>query len=308
MSYKLPSAIKSGHRIHIVAPASKIQPERFAQGCDVLARRGFKLVVHDQVYAVQNQSAGRVEQKAEALRDTMRSDEAPVIWAACGGNRTAHVLPLVAGELAKSQGIILGFSDVTALQAAAYRLNQRASFFAPTVQRLATLNPADLDYLFGLLAGQTRDYPLEDAVVLREGKAQAPIYAATLSILAALAGTEFMPDLCGHILALEDTNEELSRVDRMLWQLQQVIPLSSLAGIMLGSFDPIPESGSAFGFTLADLVLEHAGDANIPIIMNGPFGHGSRMQALANGATAVLHAEQSGANLTYINPVVQIQT
>lgn len=305
MVYAPPPALKTGDTIHVVAPASKIVPARFATGCDFLQRRGYRLEVHDQVYLTDRQSAGPIIAKAQALADVL--PQSHFVWAACGGNRTAHTLPHLAHIDIHPHAAVIGFSDITMLQADLYRKQNQPSFFAPTVQRLATLNPNDVDYTLALLSGQISDYPMDDAEVLREGTASAPVYVATLSILAAMCGTPYMPDLRGHILMLEDTNEEASRIDRMLWQLAQTIPFYELAGLVLGSFDPIPDTGSAFGFTLADLALEHTADSTYPVVINAPFGHGSRMQAVANGASMTLNAGASRAEMRYNHAVVQLR-
>ncbi|MES2729385.1 MAG: LD-carboxypeptidase [Pseudomonadota bacterium] len=286
--------IAPGQNIHILAPASKIILDTFAAGCDVLRARGFNPVIHPQCYAEDRQSAGTIAEKAVALQSILDMPDPQIIWAAAGGNRTAHLLPLL--RPGPVQHMMVGFSDITALLHAPFL----RGIFGPSVQRLATLNAADSDYVFNLLTGQATAYSLSDCIVLRPGKAQAPILAGTLSLLTALCGTPYMPDLRGCILAIEDVNEQASRIDRMLWQLREAIPFQSLAGLILGDFGDLPATGRPFGFTLEDIVREHIAPYDFPVVMNAPFGHGPRLQSIPQGATAVLQATALNAQMQFI--------
>lgn len=114
----------------------------------------------------------------------------------------------------------MGFSDITMLLSSFYSKGQRNGFFGPGVQTLQKLPIADIDLTFSIADETFKGlHPLEDTTPLIKGEVTAPVFAATLAVLCALAGTPYFPDLNGHILVLEDIGEETSAIDRMLWQL-----------------------------------------------------------------------------------------
>jgi muramoyltetrapeptide carboxypeptidase len=290
----LASTLKPGDTIHICAPASRINQERFIAGCAILQHRGYKLDIHPQTYLQEGQSAGPIAIKVEALNSLL--SKPGFVWAAGGGNRTAHTLPGL--DLKHAKATLVGFSDITGIHSALYK-HGKASIFGPTVQSLARVPDTDRDSLFALLGGTYEDFPLRDAAVINSGEAEGKIFAATLSVLTSMMGTKYAPDLDGVILCLEDANEELSRVDRMLWQLSQALPFSKLKGLMFGSFDPLLDSGTPFGFTFEQIVREHTGKLGIPVLINAPFGHVGRWHPLINGAEATLSASVGNASLRY---------
>lgn len=285
--------LRPGQDIHIVAPASKIIAEKFTAGCDVIRARGFNPVVHPQCYAEDGQSAGTIAEKAAALQSILDLPTPQIIWAAGGGNRTAHMLPHLRPGPVKHT--LVGFSDITALLHRPY-IN---GLFGPSVQRLSDLNVADTDYVFDLLTHGRADYPLSDCTILRAGTMTAPVFGGTLALLCALCGTPYMPDLRGAILAIEDVNEQPSRIDRMLWQLRHAIPFADLAGLIVGDFGNLPETGRPFGFTLRDIITEHTTPYDFPVIMDAPLGHGQRLQAIPQGARVTLTVTADKAKMQF---------
>ncbi len=290
-----PTPLRPGQDIHIVAPASKIIPEKFAAGCDVIRARGFNPIVHPQCYSEDHQSAGTIAEKATALQSILDLPTPQIIWAAAGGNRTAHMLPLLCSGPVKHT--IIGFSDITVL----LHRPTLHGIFGPSVQRLSDLNSEDTDYVFNLLGGHISTYPMPDAMILRPGTVTAPLYGGTLALLTAMCGTPYMPDLRGAILAIEDINEQPSRIDRMLWQLREAIPFSSLAGLIVGDFGDCPETGRPFGFTLRDIITEHTAPYDFPVIMDAPFGHGPRLQAMPQGTRTTLTVTATSAQMQFMS-------
>ena len=110
-----------------------------------------------------------------------------------------------------------------------------------------------------------------DLAVLRPGRAFGVLLGGCLSLVSALIGTSHCPDFTGAILMLEDVNEPLYRIDRMLLQLKLAGILDSLGGVILGHFvgpddgNPAPEVGN--------MILELTRDHPVPVMGGYPHGH-----------------------------------
>lgn len=286
-----PPALNKGDTIGIIAPSSHIEPDVLDMGVSALRDYGLKVFVHPQTLARDQQSAGTAVEKAAALHQVFLDPEIKAIIGAGGGNRAAHLLEHIDFDLIRANPkIYMGFSDSTALLSAIAHKSGLTTFHGPMIKSLSKTLPPCLDFTFSLLSGKTPDYPLQRAETLQAGKAQGRLYGGTLSVLCSLIGTPYMPDLTGAILFLEDINEELSRIDRMLWQLRQAVPFSQLSGLIFGEFINPLDTGRPYGFTLTDIVKEHISGLEIPVVMNAPFGHGNLMYTLPVGHKAQLEA------------------
>jgi len=116
--------------------------------------------------------------------------------------------------------------------------------------------------------------PREDRIVtVRGGVAEGRLAGGNLTLLQCLIGTPYFPDLNGAILFLEDVDEDLYRVDRMLAHLRLIGALRRLAGVLIGRFTGLKRStgDGALGF---DEVLEtYFGPLGIPVAYGFPIGH-----------------------------------
>ena len=279
-----------------MSPSSSIQSPRFETGISLLKERGLKVTVHPQTYIgadTGNQYAGSPEEKATAFMDLWNDDSVSTIMAACGGNFSSQFLHLLDyEELAHSPKAVVGFSDTTALLSALYAAAGIGGIFGPTVQTLGRIENVDktLDVLLGT---PNAKIDLTGAQLLLSSinhSAKAPLYAATLSVLLSLAGTSYFPDLSGHILIIEDVGEELSHLDRMLWQLNQLCPFTYLEGLIFGDFVDMKDTGRPLGLDFEAIIQKHTEGLLIPIIINAPIGHGTRFMPIHLGRTATLMA------------------
>ena len=286
-----PPALNKGDTIGIIAPSSHIESDVLDAGVAALRDYGFKVFIHPQTLARDQQSAGTAVEKAAALHQVFLDPEIKAVIGAGGGNRAVHLLDHIDFDLIRANPkIYMGFSDSTALLSAIAYKSGLTTFHGPMVKSLAKTLPPCLDYTFSLLSGKTQEYPLQKAETLTAGKADGPLYGGTLSVLCSLIGTPYMPDLTGAILFLEDINEELSRIDRMLWQLRQAAPFSKISGLVFGQFINPLDTGRPYGFSLTDILKEHTDKLEIPVVMNAPFGHGDLQYALPVGQNASLEA------------------
>lgn len=300
-----PPALHKGDTIGIVAPSSHIEPDVLDAGVAVLKDHGYKVYIHPQTLARDQQSAGTAVEKAAALHEVFLNPEIKAVVGAGGGNRSVHLLEKLDFSLIKANPkIYMGFSDSTALLSALLSKAGLISVHGPLVKTLPRLKSQAVDYTFAFLSGKGHPYPLDHAVTLKEGAGQGRLIGGTLSVLCSLIGTPYMPDLKGAILFIEDVNEELSRIDRMLWQLKQAAPFESLAGLILGQFINPLDTGRPFGFTLEEIVRQHTDGLDIPVILNAPFGHGDELYPLPFGLKAALNAVPGASSLSLAEPAV----
>lgn len=276
---KRPRRLGPGSVVAVVAPAGPVDEARLEQGLAVLRQRGYEVREGRHLRARDAYLAGDDDARAADLREALADSDVAAIWCARGGYGSMRVLerfdprPWAAGKL------LLGYSDITALLCA-FAQGGGAACHAPMVLDLAP--ERDFGPLWDLLerprAPMSYRWPAGRAPrCLRPGRAEGRIVGGNLSLLASLAGTAFFPDLHGALLLLEDVNEPLYRLDRMLTQLRLSGRLEGVAGVMVGETRRPPERAdaerAAFDADVDRLFLERLGDLSIPILAGLPFSH-----------------------------------
>ena len=301
-----PPALKKGDTIGVMAPSSRVDPALVARAKALLEARGYGVHVHPQTLAANRSSAGTPREKLDALHDLFRDRAIDAIICARGGNRVGIALPDIDyGLIAANPKIFMGYSDVTAPLNAMHKETGLVTFHGPMLRALTALPEKQLTQCFNLLGGKKAGMPLSGARIVNGGRAEGELAGGNLSLVASLMGTPWQPDFRGKILFLEDCNDQVSRYDRMLYQLRNAGAFREIRGLLLGDFSAAADTGNPFLFTLEDIVREITGGRDIPVVMDAPFGHGADLYTLPVGAPARLDAGGRPA-LKFTKPAVTL--
>jgi muramoyltetrapeptide carboxypeptidase len=233
-----------------------------------------------------------------------RDPEVAGILAMTGGSGANRVLPLLDYDLiAEHPKFLGGFSDVTALITAVHVRTGLVTFHSPLGR--SEWNAFSVEH-FHAVAMDTQDHTLRNVQVtgddqvpqdgrittLNGGMAQGPLIGGNLAVLTSLAGTPYWPSFDGAILFLEDVNEYIYRIDRMLSTLMLTGALERVAGVVLGGFtDCKPSEGSFGSLTLDEVFDDYFGGLGVPVYRGAQFGHVRRKFTLPVGVQAEIDAD-----------------
>ncbi len=289
-----PSSLNKGDTIGVFAPSSWVEKADIERGAKILEDKGFKVFVHPQTYEREHQSAGNHLQKTLAFQGLWQRKDIKAIWAAGGGNRATHLIDSINFKnLQKNPKLLIGFSDVTALLNAVTAKTGIATLHGPVLKNIH--KHKELDSLIKLISGDLIDLKFSDAQIIKsaeEKSVSGKLIGGNLSVFQYLP-QGFEDQYCeGSILFLEDCNEELSRIDRMLLHLKRIGVFKKLKAVMLGEFVDIPETGKPFGYTLTDLIKEHTSEYDITVLKDLPLGHGKNLMPLPIGTSATIDTKQ----------------
>lgn len=253
---------------------------------------------------------GTDQERLADLNGAIRDPAIDAIWCLRGGYGVTRILDTVDYEaLARTPKILIGYSDITALLNAVTRVTGTVTFHGPIAR--ANLTRFSREHLECAVrhpapAGRLgRIEPPDDVlgachgriVTLRPGTAEGPLAGGNLTLLQALVGTPYFPDLQGAILFIEDVGEDLYRVDRVLAHLRTVGALDRLAGVVVGQFTEMKKAtpDGALGF---DEILEtYFGPLEVPVASGFPIGHVDDQWTLPLGVRARLDAEAGEVDL-----------
>ncbi len=286
--------------VRVIAPASPFDPGLLAPGMAVL-REAIGLVPRHRpdLLARQRYLAGDDARRLEEWREAVADPEARAIFAARGGYGLMRILPRIdPSPLLARPKVLVGFSDVTALHAVLNRAGL-ATVHGPVLTQLGRAPSAAVDHLAALLTRAPAPAPagapapgagLAGGAAIRAGRAEGALLGGSLTLLAHLCGTPFLPDLRGAILALEDVDERPYRLDRYLTQLRLAGALDGLAGVVLGQFT----SCDSQGVDGLEVVRELVAELGVPAAEGFAFGHEDGTLAFPLGARATLIAPGPG--------------
>lgn len=286
-----PKFLNTGDKIGIVAPARKIEKHEIDASIKVFESWGLKVELSKNIFKEDRQFAGTDEQRAEDLQYMLDNSEIKAVICARGGYGTIRLLPqLDFSKFLKNPKWIIGYSDVTALHA---HLNHNLG--VKSIHGIMPLNfPKDgtenkaITTLKNALFGKENIYKLEMHQFNKEGKVFGEILGGNLSVLYSISGTSYDIDPTGKILMLEDLDEYLYHIDRMMMNLKFGGKLHNLKGLIVGGMTDMNDNNIPFGKTAYEIINDAVKEYNYPVCYNFPIGHIKDNYALILGNTCEL--------------------
>ncbi len=151
-----------------------------------------------------------------------------------------------------------------------------------------------------LLTGKNISYQIEKNIKNRLGNTTAELVGGNLSIITSLLGTKYELKTDDKILFIEEIDEYLYHIDRMMQQLKMAGKLDKLAGLVIGDFTDIKDNESPFGQTIEEIIMEAVKEFNFPVCFGFPAGHDKKNLALAFGKKWNLNVSQQTSTLKMI--------
>jgi muramoyltetrapeptide carboxypeptidase len=283
-----------GARVALIAPAGPLRgPEDVAAAEANTRVFGWEPVVGESVLACDGYLAGSDAQRLADINWALNDATIDALWCIRGGYGITRILDEIDYDaLIRHPKPVIGYSDITALHCAIGQRCHLVSYHAPTAR--ATMTPFTRNsFERALIFGEDPCGTAHSARTVRAGTAQGRVMGGNVALLSALCGTPYAPDLRDAILVLEDINEPVYRIDRMLHQLAMTGALAEVRGIAFGQCTGCEDGddGAREGRTLDRVLREVADRFTIPCVAGFPFGHVDDQWSLPLGYLATLDAD-----------------
>jgi muramoyltetrapeptide carboxypeptidase len=306
-----PPRLARGARIALVAPAGPLLEHDDLTRAQALCRAlDYEPVLAPHAGARHGYFAGTDEERLDDLNAALRDPAIDAVWCIRGGYGVTRILDRVDfGALGRRPRAVIGYSDVSALLAGVAARAGVVAFHAPTARApmpaftrrhftrvLAEPRPGGVLEPLPLPADVL--VPQENRVVtIRGGAAEGPLAGGNLTLLQCLVGTPYFPVLDGALLFLEDVNEDLYRVDRMLGHLRMVGAFAGLRGVLVGRFTGLKRHTGDGAFGLGEVLAHYFGPLGIPVAHGLPIGHIDDQWTLPIGVRARFDADAGSLTL-----------
>jgi len=293
--------LKAGNKIAIVALARKVNLIDIQWAIQTFDNWGLQVVLGETITATYNIFAGTDAERAADLQTMLDNPEIKAVISARGGYGTTRMLDLVDfSRFKENPKWVIGFSDITALLCHIQTL-EIESIHAIMPALFSKIGTEDaIESLRRVLFGEPVFYPLIAPHPLnRNGLGTGQLVGGNVSLLVTIIGTSSDVDYTGKILFIEEVEEYLYSLDRMLVQLKRAGKLALLTGLVVGHMTDMQDNPVPFGRTAYEIIADHTQAYAFPICYGFPTGHEPHNLALVCGREVQLSVTAAGAILAY---------
>lgn len=298
---KIPPYLNKGDTVLIIATARKIAREEIEPVAEAIQSWGLKVETGPNLLGCCNQYSGTDAERAADLQWALNHPGAKAILVARGGYGTLRIIDMVDFSVfVQHPKWLVGYSDVTILHSHLNRLGicsihgtMPVNFMKDETSALSVRD---------LLWGKPVSYPIPPHPLNRPGKATGEFAGGNLSILYGLSGSVSEMRYEGKVLFIEDLDEYLYHIDRMMMQLKRSGKLAGLSGLVVGGMTDMKDNLIPFGMQAEEIIAEAVSAYNYPVCFNFPAGHTLRNLAFYNGQQVTLSVESGSVDFSYLNP------
>ncbi len=280
-----PAYLKKGDKIAIVSPARSITFEEVHPAIRFFQRHDIEVVLGSYVFSKQDQFAGTDARRQRDFQHMLDDEKIKAIVCSRGGYGTLRIIDdLDFTRFCSHPKWIVGYSDVTVLHTHIHHL-----FGIETLHATMPVNvkgdheDETLQTMINALFGKRITYSYPKPALSREGHSEGLITGGNLSILYSLMGTVSEPDTAGKILFIEDVDEYLYHIDRMMVTLKRAGKLDKLKGLIVGGMTKMNDNAIPFGRSANEIIADAVKEYKYPVCFDFPAGHVDTNLALIMG-------------------------
>lgn len=297
---KRPDNLRKDDIIGITATARSVKPEEIAPAVNILESWGLKVVLSEYLYEVQGQFAGEDKVRKRALQSMIDDPNIKAIACARGGYGTTRIIDdLDFTPLLQEPKWLIGFSDITVLLFQLYQVGIESIhgvmpglFHKPGMEE-------SIESLRKVLFGEPIKITAHHHALNKVGTASGPVIGGNLSIINNIIGTASDIDTTGAIMFIEDLDEYLYHIDRMMVHLKRAGKLQSLKGLVVGGMSDMNDNPTPFGKNAYEIIQEHVSSYDYPVCFGMPVGHDPRNLSIPFGRNGTLNVDNSVSTLIF---------
>ncbi len=295
-----PDFVKAGDKIAIVSTARKVDFKEIGEAIHLLELWGLKVVKGSTIGIKKNQFAGSDKERRDDFQRMLEDDEIKAIWCARGGYGTVRIIDDIDfSRFIKKPKWIIGYSDITVLHSHIHNFGVK-TIHAPMPIDIHKGTKASIDSLKEVIFGNKIEYTIPASKKNILGSCTGQLVGGNLSMLYSLCGSKSSLDTTDKILCIEDLDEYLYHIDRMLQNLKRNRYFDNLQGLIVGGMTKMHDNTIPFGRKVKKIILDSVQEYNFPVVFNFPMGHIEDNRALILGAEVSLEITKDEVKFEYL--------
>jgi muramoyltetrapeptide carboxypeptidase len=299
---RIPPFLHPGDTVGLTCTARSITLEELQPAIEILESWGFDVRIGSSVGLVDHQFGGTDAERASSFQELLDDVFVKAIFVCRGGYGTVRIMDLIEySTFFQNPKWIVGFSDVTVLHSNLNSQLHIASLHAAMPSVYKDTLPESLITIKQALVGEPLKYMVASHPLNRNGICSGELVGGNLSLIYSLLGTKTDIETKDKILFLEDLDEYLYHIDRMMMSLKRAGKLDHLAGLVVGGMTEMRDNIVPFGKTAEEIILEHVREYKYPVCFGFPAGHYEDNRAIILGAETQLLVENDQVTFKQIN-------
>ncbi len=294
-----PDFVKAGDKIAIVSTARKIDLKEVKEAIDILKQWRLQPVLGSTIGLQAHQFAGSDEERRADFQHMLDDKNIKAIWCARGGYGTVRIIDQIDfSEFCKHPKWIIGYSDITVLHSHIHNF-RIATLHAPMPIDIHKSTKESIHSLKDILFGKKVGYTIPASKKNKIGTCEGQLIGGNLSMLYSMCGSASSLDTSGKILCIEDLDEYLYHIDRMLYNLKRNGYFDKLSGLIVGGMTKMHDNNIPFGKKAKKIILDIVKEYNFPVAFNFPMGHIEDNRTLIFGAEVTLQVGKDEVKFEY---------
>lgn len=282
-----PPFLEKGDTVGIAATARKVNIDDLQYAIRYIQNKGYQVILSSNIYFEHYQFAGDDTSRAKGVQELLNNPSIKAILIARGGYGTVRIIDSIDfSALKKNPKWICGFSDITVIHSHLFNLGFKS--IHATMPVLFSQSEIATESLWNILEGKNVNYQITVHPLNKKGVAEGILVGGNLSVLYSLMGSTSQMDFRDKILFIEDVDEYLYHIDRMIMQLKRAGVLKSLNGLIVGGFTDMKDNTIPFGKSAEEIIYDAVKEYNYPVCFNFPAGHIRDNLAFIHGQTVRL--------------------
>ena len=268
------SALKKGDAVAVISTARKVSPEELDFAITKIKSWGLNVCFGNNLFKNHHQFSGTIQERTDDLQWALDDNKIKAVFFARGGYGSVHVVDYIDWHSFKTNPkLLIGFSDITVFHSHVHQCYNTPTLHAAMPITFPQNTDGALKNLRDILFGENVSYKFKGHSFNKNGKVKAAIVGGNLSILYSLLGSKSQLDTAGKILFLEDIDEYLYHIDRMMQALKRAGMLENLSGLMIGGMNEMNDNTIPFGKTAEEIIRDVVSEYTYPVAFNIPSGH-----------------------------------
>jgi muramoyltetrapeptide carboxypeptidase len=294
MEIMTPAALKPGDTVALIAPARAVTPEETADFEQWCQNHHLTLLKGEHLYGRHHQFSGTAQERAADLLAAWNNEAVKAVFCARGGYGCVQVLDLCAGfDWMQKPKWLVGFSDVTTLHLHLNKLGM-ATLHGPMPIHWCKKTEdmqRNIDQMERSLFQSKVEINIDKINTENKITFEGIVVGGNLSLIYAALGTPEQPDTEGKILFIEDLDEYLYHIDRMMMALKRAGLLHGLKALLVGGMTEMRDNAVPFGYTAEEIITGYAKECGFPVLFDFPAGHSSKNNCIKLGAHCTFDGE-----------------
>lgn len=281
---KLPISLNKGDKIGIMAPARKITSAELQKAIDIIEANSFKVELGKSINAEDNQFAGNDDLRSGDLQYMLDNENIKAILFARGGYGCVRIIDKINfDKFIKNPKWLAGYSDISVIHSHVNNVFNIQTLHSSMPVNFSENSKEALKTLFDILKGENINYEFDAHPLNKSGEAEAEVVGGNLSVLYSILGSKSFPTLKGKILFIEDLDEYLYHIDRMMMGLKRAGVFKNLKGVIVGGMSSMNDNDIPFGKTAEEIIHDELMEFDYPLAFGFPAGHVDDNRAIALG-------------------------